>query len=668
MLTPIPPDLYQSVRSGTPTEVKVRDATGSVLTPSPEQLAPRTRMDGTEIALVGLGPWGLAILERLLVVAERSHQPAIVHVVEPGPPGCGVFSLDQPDFLPLNTPCGQHVMHPTGDDTSASYAVSLFDWAVHAGYRWVDDACKIDPEGRALTPDDFLPRRLMGEWLQWSYQMIIADRAPWIQVIHHDAEAVGIDRGGDSRERVWLSDGRCVSVDHAILATGHTPDHPVDGLPAIPPYPLNRMQQDIRSGSVVAISGLGLVALDVVAGLTVGRGGRFVLAEGRIRYVPSGDEPEILLYSRRGQPYAAKSVRAGDPTGDYVPVICTPEAMLALRDDSRRGLNRATVDFRRDVLPLILAEMQVRFYRQSALILDGTVEVADAVTDSLRTAWVEGRFESARHDLSDRYGAVNFETQFAADSPSQTYSSTDEYRSFVYKLIADDLAEATRSDTTSPVKAAYETLRILRDDIRGVVEFQGLTPASYGDFRANLANRMKALVAGPPARRAAELLALIEAGVVKTPFGPEPSVTISDQGTVLIESTRLARPFRAHVDHLIQGHLREPTIERTASPLLASLKEAGRIRQFRYANVEVGSIALTDDLNPIGTEGEVHGHLWIMGPLTEGIRYFTEYVPSPKSRARVFADAERCAESILQPGGTLGIDSDEDSGYLSSTG
>ena len=37
----------------------------------------------------------------------------------------------------------------------------------------------------------------------------------------------------------------------------------------------------------------------------------------------------------------------------------------------------------------------------------------------------------------------------------------------------------------------------------------------------------------------------------------------------------------------------------------------------------------------------------MFGSLTEGIRYFTQYVPSPKSRVRAFVDAEACAEQIL---------------------
>ena len=36
----------------------------------------------------------------------------VVHVVEPGRPGGGMYSLDHPDYLVLNTPCGQHSMYP----------------------------------------------------------------------------------------------------------------------------------------------------------------------------------------------------------------------------------------------------------------------------------------------------------------------------------------------------------------------------------------------------------------------------------------------------------------------------------------------------------------------------------------------------------------------------
>jgi uncharacterized NAD(P)/FAD-binding protein YdhS len=94
----------------------------------------------------------------------------------------------------------------------------------------------------------------------------------------------------------------------------------------------------------------------------------------------------------------------------------------------------------------------------------------------------------------------------------------------------------------------------------------------------------------------------------------------------------------------------EPTVEGTKSPLLRQLADRGRIRSCRYGEVEVGSIDLTLESHPIGHHGEVQPRIWIFGSLTEGVRYFTHYVPSPKSRVRAFLDAEACAEEILAAG------------------
>ena len=50
----------------------------------------------------------------------------------------------------------------------------------------------------------------------------------------------------------------------------------------------------ISPQAVVAIQGLGLTGHDVIAELTVGRGGRFAETGSRLRYLPSGREPRLL--------------------------------------------------------------------------------------------------------------------------------------------------------------------------------------------------------------------------------------------------------------------------------------------------------------------------------------------------------------------------------------
>ena len=62
------------------------------------------------------------------------------------------------------------------------------------------------------------------------------------------------------------------------------------------PYPLPQQVERTPAGTTVGLIGTGLTAMDVIAALTVGRGGQF--AGGR--YMPSGGEPRIVLANRTG--------------------------------------------------------------------------------------------------------------------------------------------------------------------------------------------------------------------------------------------------------------------------------------------------------------------------------------------------------------------------------
>ena len=68
---------------------------------------------------------------------------------------------------------------------------------------------------------------------------------------------------------------------------------------------------------------MGLVAVDVVTALTIGRGGEFVENGAGLRYRPSGREPLVQLFCRSGLPFTAKSVTGKDRSDVYKPVICT---------------------------------------------------------------------------------------------------------------------------------------------------------------------------------------------------------------------------------------------------------------------------------------------------------------------------------------------------------
>ncbi len=355
------------------------------------------------------------------------------------------------------------------------------------------------------------------------------------------------------------------------------------------------------------------------------------------------------MFSRSGLPFTAKSVTGIDRTDVYSPVICTPRALEEL--SGRSNGQRRLVDVRAELLPLLFAEMYVRYYAQVAF-QSGALAEAAAVRERLGRAWADGRFEPERAHLATRYGGFDAAALFFGHQPR--YGSSEEYESFVYSSLAADLREAEVPDGASPVKSAAEVFRIFRDPMRSVVEQGGLSLDSYLDFNADIRSRIHRLVAGPPALRSRQLLALMDAGVLRAPFGPAPALgpAVGDEdprlASTVISSTAFER--RAHVesmDIVIRGHLDEPRIDGSASHLLTRLYRRGRVSQFRYGAVTVGSVDLTPDSHPIDIDGHPQPRIWMFGVLTEGIRHFTQYIPSPHSRIRAFEDIGACVAEIL---------------------
>jgi hypothetical protein len=289
--------------------------------------------------------------------------------------------------------------------------------------------------------------------------------------------------------------------------------------------------------------------------------------------------------------------------------------------------------------------MEVRYFEQAARLRDGE-EAAAAAKAELTNAWATDTFAAGLAARGAEYGYFDATSGFFLEGPTDPISSKD-YESQIYSAISDDLSEALVRGGASPVKAAQEVLRVLRDTMRGAVEFRGLTLASYLDFQANIRPKVTRNITGPPAVRCQQLLALMEADILTMPFGPSPKVTAEPSGGFRVTSERLTEPFTKRVDVVIRGHLDDPTCSRSRSALLQNLYNSGRICQLHYGPVCVGSVDLSERLNPVSAEGEPQHRLFILGALTEGVRYFTAYIPSPKSRVRAFVDAQACVEQIL---------------------
>jgi uncharacterized NAD(P)/FAD-binding protein YdhS len=590
----------------------------------------------------------------VVTTARQDLRPGVdiaVHVIEPGTPGSGVYDVTQPDYLLLNNPCGELSLYPfETEDDQPGYGMGLHEWAVACGYRWVNDRCVIDPAGQPIEPHHFLPRRLMGEYLQWFYRALVAEAPRGVHIVHHPTAAVDLIARRNRTEEIHLANGGTVVVDHVIVTSGHTANqHADDTRRVLDPYPVGAYVDSIPTDATVAVSGMGLVAIDVVTALTIGRGGRFVENGSGLHYQTSGREPRVQLFCRSGLPFTGKSVTGKDRTDVYKPVICTDEALDAL--SGRSSGRRRLVDVRNELLPLLFGEMYARYYAQHAFQASGTAAAGAAVRQQLAQAWTDRRFEEELAGLAARFGSFDAEELFFGRQPK--YLCSDDYERFVYQSLADDLREAEVPDGASPVKSAAQVLRIFRDKMRTVVEQGGLSFDSYLDFNADICSRIHRLVAGPPALRTRQTMALMDAGVLRMPYGPAPArgLAVDDMDSTTtrtrISSTAFEAPYLEDVDFVIRGHLEEPRIAGSASALLTHLYNRGRVSQFRYGEVAVGSVDLTTDSHPIDNEGRPQPSISMFGVLTEGVRHFTQYIPSPRSRIRAFEDVGACVAEIL---------------------
>ncbi|MDP9239548.1 MAG: FAD/NAD(P)-binding protein [Actinomycetota bacterium] len=598
-------------------------------------------MTDVSVAIVGLGSRGLGVLERIVTLAERAG-PVRVELIDPTCAGSGVHATDQPDYLLLNTTCSQVSLFPDAASVAGEVGrpgPSLHQWVIGRGLRLADDGFTVGSIGREIRPTDFLPRRVLGEYLEWFLAELLRRAPAHVQVTTHRAAAVDISPGHDGLLVVGLSDGTQTAVGNVFLTTGYTPNTRspavAEGLIA-DPYPLPaQVAGAVGPGQAVAIGGFGLSAMDLMSCLTVGRGGLFVHAGAACSYLPSGREPKLLFFSRSGLPCRARPLvtEFGAP---YRPLVFTLDRLDALR-----RVAGGPLDFDADVLPLVIAEMRVAFRRCQARLAGpvalSALERALASTEDV-TEILDG--------LDARLGPFDAAEAFDGAAGMALAADSSSYQDWLAEAVRLDLAEGVLGFAGSPVKAALDVLRELRDTFRHAVDFGGLTGRSLDDFTARTIPQLNRAVVGPQYERHAELLALLAAGIAQAPFGPAPAITRSS-GTWTVTSTRLRQPYSCDVDWVAAAHVELPAVQASASPLIAALHRKGWLRPHRPESRYVHGIDVDPDQHPLDAHGRPRRQVWVLGPLCEGATFYNNLVPSPGGYSRPIFDAHRCVTAMF---------------------
>ncbi|MFD9319845.1 FAD/NAD(P)-binding protein [Streptomyces sp. NPDC060053] len=622
--------------------------------PAPDANA--TPSVAVSVALVGAGPRGTSVLERLCASAPDLLPPGTrltVHVVDPAPPGPGrVWRTAQSRELLMNTVASQVTLF-TDDSVDCAGPIrpgpSLHAWA--AG---------------ELGPDEYPTRAHYGRYLEWVFARTVRRAPPSVRVETHAARAVRLDDAADGRQVLTLDDGRILlGLSAVVLAQGHLPvvadtaqrRHTAHarrhGLRHVPPAnPADVDLAALAPGEPVLLRGLGLNFFDHLALLTTGRGGRFVPARtgtgtGRaaLRYLPSGDEPRLYAGSRRGIPYQARGDNAKGPYGRHRPLVLTPEVIAGFR---KRADSGEAPDFLAEIWPLVAKEAETVYY---AALLREPARRPGSVERFVREFSAVPHRDAQEAVILDGFGIPRAD-RWSWDRISRPYTGRrfahpGQWRDWLLGYLRRDAQDAARGNVDGPAKAALDVLRDLRNELRLIVDHAGLTGASRRDHLDRWYTPLNAFLSiGPPRRRVEELAALVEAGVVEV-LGPRLEVREEDGA------------WRAHapevpgsavrVTTLVEARLPEPDLRRTADDLLARLLKTGQCRPHTVDGYVTGGLDVTPrPYHLIDRQGRPHARRLAFGVPTEGVHWVTSAGARPGVDSVTLSDADAVARAALR--------------------
>lgn len=622
------------------------------------------------IAIIGMGPRGLSVLERLCAnVAEFQGQDIEIHLVDPHLPGSGsVWRTGQSRCLLANTIASQITMFTDASVDCAGPHVpgpSLYEWArfiTLVDFENYSDA--ILEEARKIQPNSYPSRVLYGYYLEWVYRQVFRNLPDNVNVRYHQSRAVALDDGIDGQQVISLeNESEPLLVDAVVLALGHTSTTlsgeekrlldfaNENGLCYVPPAnPADADLNLVKAGEAVILRGLGLNFFDYMALLTIGRGGRFVRQQGRLVYEASGQEPRMVAGSRRGIPYHARAENEKGPFGRHQPLILTPEVISKFLDRATRG---EKIHFRSEVWPLLAKEVETLYY--STLIHTTSCKYRALLFQEryLKEPWGSEK----EKQLLDEFGISRADRWSWERLPlpygNMSFNSQEEFRVWLIEYLYRDLFEAQKGNISGPLKAALDALRDLRNEMRIIVDHGRLSGESYRDDLQNWFTPLNAFLSiGPPASRIEQMIALIEAGILDV-LGPDLKVE------PLISSARF-RAYSPRINDseveaavLIEARMPDINLNRSANPLLTHLMQTEQCRPYVITNpdgsgYETGGLAVTTPPNRlINRNGTVHPRRFAFGVPTEGVHWVTGIGIRPGVNSVLLTDSDAIARAVL---------------------
>lgn len=610
-----------------------------------------------KIAIIGSGPRGISILERLISRYQKEYidENIEIFLIDDSYVGTGrIWSPNQSKHLLMNTYAKEitafsGTLIDSNMEACAGNGPTFYQW-------WINNYDDFD------YYKGYAPRKYYGEYLLYVLRVIESSLPKNIFLYKKISKVVDMTVS-EERQKLYLSNKEILDCHKTVMATGHS-NNDIEGnlkdisdacnlnqnLSFLQSYHLNdnNILSQIKADENIGILGLGLSFYDVMAELTLGRGGIFEEnVDGTLNYLKSGKEPKIFASSRSGVPMPARGRNQKTEDYHYTPAIFTKEKALEIRGEGN-------AKFDKEVLPLIEAEISL-VYAETLFKNKNQKKKAKKLRELV-----------VKQEVNTPQGVQTFCNILGLNEivsinlynwkyPFQNckFQNITQYNKQVTNLIHNDVSEAIKGNIDSPKKASLDILRNIRNVIRIIVDYGGIDPKSYNnEFLRNFDSSSKFLSTGPPLNRLLQLEALIKAGIINI-VGPNIQYQYNQDSRKIEMFSENVLNSKTTVTTFIDARVPNPSIQKDNSIFIKNLKKRNIITPFVNFHkdycFETSGINITESpYHPINKHNKVLNGIYIIGIPTEYTRWFMQSGSTrPNKWIDFMIDADAIAKDII---------------------
>ena len=545
--------------------------------------------DHYKIAIVGVGPRGLAALESLFIAKKTFNSNSKIKVIlfeASAYPGAG--QIWTPNQVETNL---SNVHERNLSNNLAGREALHFDDVFipeFPGYKnWLTTA-----EADYSKQDVFPSRSKLGSYLNERFNTLKTALEGADLVTLYQKEVVQVEPSQNGCI-VFTYDAQ-FEVDEAVLTIGHQPTYDSDQLKNWAehaevndlklyedPYPVGALETDsISAETTIALRGFGLSMVDQVRALSIGFGGVFKEKEDSIyyEYIPSEKAPkQLVAFSLNGLPPAPK------------PVSASVDSWFKPNEQETQSLINA----------IEKAEQNADSIKDASFLIEALAQMTASV-------YLRMEAHSRKHELNLKELA-----QLTAQLITEPKTSHD-------LILKHDLPALEAMQCL--LQMAYGKVAISLDYCLGQVWRYALG-ILYHDYTylnlpdAAIVDVVKYIEAskrysyGPPVASLQQLIALVEANVLNLDFVNDPKITPVKNGWQLEKNNKTV-VAQVMVNSVIDA----PQIVAVSSGLIQQLLADKRIDPVSY---KLGLHTLEDG-RIISQGGNTHQNIALLGRLAKG--------------------------------------------------